>query len=385
MKLGVYAIALNEAKHVERWCEATKHFDYRLVCDTGSDDGTPELLEKHGVIVHRIAVRPWRFDVARNTALSLCDPDIDVLLSLDLDETLSKDFAKLVKKHWTEDATRGWTDINTGNVWKVNRLHKRHGYHWISPIHEVATTSLDTVEVNCEIPNAVIHHEPDNTKSRGKYLPMLVAAVKERPEDVRLWVYLVRELYMYSQWEMLLENVEKLFEAADRYNRGWNVELAAACRWAAEAAHNLNKHEDAQKYAYIGTQYCNDETEPWFALSMERYWAATILVEEYNKPNLGPLRKKELPQEITDAWKICYSAALKGLECEPKSHYLILPIVRNYLLYDLAALSAFHLGKKDKAIHYGELAAKGNPDDERIANNLKWYRGENESSQASGA
>jgi hypothetical protein len=214
---------------------------------------------------------------------------------------------------------------------------------------------------------------------------MLVAAVKERPEDVRLWVYLVRELYMYSQWEMLLENVEKLFEAADRYNRGWNVELAAACRWAAEAAHNLNKHEDAQKYAYIGTQYCNDETEPWFALSMERYWSATRMVEEYKKPDLGPLRKKELPQEITDAWKICYSAALKGLECETKSHYLVLPQVRNYLLYDLAALSAFHLGKKDKAIHYGELATKGKPDDERIANNLKWYRGENESSQTSGS
>jgi tetratricopeptide (TPR) repeat protein len=385
MKLGVYAIALNEAKHVERWCEATKDFDYRLVCDTGSEDDTVELLEKHGVIVHRISVKPWRFDVARNTALSLCDPSVDVLLSLDLDEVPNKGFAKLVKKHWTKGATRGWTDINTGNVWKVNRLHARHGYHWVSPIHEVATTSLDTEEINCDIPGAVINHEPDKEKSRNKYLPMLVAAVKEKPEDVRIWVYLVRELYMYAQWEMLLENVEKLFEAADRYNRGWNVELAAACRWAAEAAHHEGKHEDAQKYAYIGTQYCKDEIEPWFALAMERYWTATQLMEEYKNPDLGPLRKKELPQEITDAWKICYSAAIKGLECQVQTHYLVIPAVRNYYMYDLAALSAFHLGKKDKAVEYGELAVKGNPEDERIANNLKWYRGENESAQATGS
>jgi hypothetical protein len=50
--------------------------------------------------------------------------------------------------------------------------------------------------------------------------------------------------------------------------------------------------------------------------------------------------------------------------------------VRDYLTYDLVALSAYHLGKKDKAIEYGELALKGAPDDPRIAENLKWYKSE---------
>jgi glycosyltransferase involved in cell wall biosynthesis len=374
MKLGAYAIALNEAKHALRWCEATKDFDYRLVCDTGSDDDTVALLESQGVIVHKITVRPWRFDVARNTALSLVDPSVDVLLSLDLDETLSKDFAKKVKKHWLKDATRGWTDINTGNTWKVNRLHARHGYYWKAPIHEVAMPSLDSKEVHCDIPGAVIHHEPDATKSRGKYLPMLVAGVNESPHDVRLWVYLCRELYMFAQWEMLLENAEKCFDSADKHSAGWNVELAAVCRWASEAANKLGKHLDAQKYAYIGTQYCKDEIEPWFALSMERYWTAIRLLEEAK--TASEKDKKKLSKEITDAWKICYSAGLKGLECKKATHYLVIPTVRDYLTYDLVALSAYHLGKKDKAIEYGELALKGAPDDPRIAENLKWYKSE---------
>ncbi len=36
MKIAVYAIALNEEKHVMRWLEATKDADVRLVADTGS-------------------------------------------------------------------------------------------------------------------------------------------------------------------------------------------------------------------------------------------------------------------------------------------------------------------------------------------------------------
>ena len=38
MKIAVYAIALNEAKHAKRWAEATKDADIRIVADTGSTD-----------------------------------------------------------------------------------------------------------------------------------------------------------------------------------------------------------------------------------------------------------------------------------------------------------------------------------------------------------
>ena len=43
--------------------------DYRIVADTGSTDDTVERLSRVGVTVHKIAVKPWRFDVARNTAM----------------------------------------------------------------------------------------------------------------------------------------------------------------------------------------------------------------------------------------------------------------------------------------------------------------------------
>jgi glycosyltransferase involved in cell wall biosynthesis len=85
VKTCVYAIALNEIKHVDKFMEASKDADVVLVCDTGSTDGTVERLRELGAVVHCIKQQPWRFDVPRNTALNLIPSDIDICLSIDLD------------------------------------------------------------------------------------------------------------------------------------------------------------------------------------------------------------------------------------------------------------------------------------------------------------
>jgi hypothetical protein len=42
--------------------------------------------------------------------------------------------------------------------------------------------------------------------------------------------------------------------------------------------------------------------------------------------------------------------------------------------YDLAAISAYHLGYKDKAIEYGLKAVSLDPNNERLSNNLNLYK-----------
>ena len=84
----VYAIALNEAMHVDRWASSAIDADYRVVADTGSTDDTVERLEQAGVTVHKIAIRPWRFDDARNAGLALVPADADVCVTMDMDEFL---------------------------------------------------------------------------------------------------------------------------------------------------------------------------------------------------------------------------------------------------------------------------------------------------------
>ncbi|HRV03245.1 MAG TPA: hypothetical protein P5539_16230, partial [Mesotoga sp.] len=70
MKLAVYAIAKNEVKNVKKWYDSIKDgADGIFVTDTGSTDGTIELLETLGVKVDKATVSPWRFDLARNLSL----------------------------------------------------------------------------------------------------------------------------------------------------------------------------------------------------------------------------------------------------------------------------------------------------------------------------
>ena len=50
-KVCVYAICKNEAKFARRWMESMREADWVCALDTGSTDGTPELLERLGAIV----------------------------------------------------------------------------------------------------------------------------------------------------------------------------------------------------------------------------------------------------------------------------------------------------------------------------------------------
>ena len=133
IKIATYAIAKNEEKHIARWLEATKDSDYRVVLDTGSTDKTLELLKAAGnVIIGQTSIVPWRFDYARNQALSLVPEDADICLILDMDEVPEKHFYRKVKEQWVPGSMRGLISIDTAFKWEVDRLHGRQGWVWNS-------------------------------------------------------------------------------------------------------------------------------------------------------------------------------------------------------------------------------------------------------------
>ena len=108
MRIAVYTIAKNEAKHVERWHEATKEADVRIVLDTGSEDNTYDLLLQYGIEAHRATLSDFRFDVARNMALDLIPADVDICVSLDMDEVPDPDFFDKLRQAWKPDTGRAW-------------------------------------------------------------------------------------------------------------------------------------------------------------------------------------------------------------------------------------------------------------------------------------
>lgn len=336
-KIAVYTIALNEAKHVERWLEATKDFDVRLVADTGSTDGTPEMLAAAGVIVHKVTVFPFRFDVARNTALSLLPADVDLCLSLDMDETTAPDlYEKLYKLPWGNiDKVRIWH--NTGSRWQCDRVHSRNGWRWVAPCHEVTQWygegSPRIVEINTDI-----YHKPDESKSRSGYLPLLEMAVRENLSDGRMWTYLAREYYYHDDADSFFSVVE------DAISRNpWNPERAALCRWASQM-------RDGEAFWPLrAVELCPDEAENLHALAAYYYG--------------------------TEDWDACVEFAERGLACAPTTHYLRDESVLQWRLFDLLAIAQWNRGFPNDALMWAEKALANNPDDERLQRNVEFYKG----------
>ena len=341
MILAAYTVALNEAAHVTRWLAATQHFDHRLVVDTGSTDGTPEALEAAGVHVFRATIRPWRFDVARNTALALLPADVDVCLTLDMDETLADDFADKIRNGW-HDSHQGWVPFDTGSTWLAPRLHSRHGWVWKYPIHEVLTWVGDGQPRQVTI-DSLMRHEPDPDKSRGQYLPMLQQAVREYPGDHRMWTYLVRELGFHRRWPDVITAAQQAVELD-----GWNVEEAAIHRWASTAWHELGDDRTAREWADTALWKTKD-AETWHHVALAAYWQSD--------------------------WPECLRAATHAHHADPSTHYLADASIHTWRAADLASLAAWHMGDTDAAIrwlHTIDLASC--PDASRIRANLTHYR-----------
>ena len=125
-KICVYAISKNEEKFVDRWVDSIKDADAIYVLDTGSTDNTVELLKKRGVNVTSKIINPWRFDVARNEALSLVPLDFDICISLDLDEVLNSNWRNILEDNWTNDTDRIFYNYNAESLRYCRTPQDRH-------------------------------------------------------------------------------------------------------------------------------------------------------------------------------------------------------------------------------------------------------------------
>jgi len=341
-KVAVYSIALNEILHVERYMKACEGADYIIVGDTGSTDGTAEKLRELGATVYDISIKPWRFDAARNAALALVPADADVCVILDLDEVPQPGFFDKVRKGWKSDATIGWITMDTGQTWQRDRLHNRHGWYWKYPCHEIQLYYGDSEPKIVSILDAIIKHQPDNSKSRKQYLDILKLSVREHPDDPRMWTYMCREYYFNELWQDVIDAGKRKLELG-----GWDVESAAVCRWMGESYHQLGDSDNATFYYNKGVEILPTEGEPHYGVAIDAY------------------RKKE--------WQRCLDASLAVLDLPRSIHYCYESAIWDWKAYDFAAVSANNLGHVEEALTFAKEAAKANgPEQERIERNIQF-------------
>ena len=345
MKIAVYAISKNEAQFVERFCNSAKDADLILIADTGSTDDTVKLAKQHGAKVHNIAITPWRFDKARDTALALIPRDFDVCISLDLDEELQEGWREEIERVWKKDTTRlrYKFDWGQGIAFYYEKIHHRHGYHWHHPCHEYPVADKRITEVWAQTDKLLVIHKPDPSKSRGQYLDLLKLAVTEDPHCPRNAFYYARELTFYGKWLDAIVALNKYLEMPEAV---WQNERCYAMRLLGKAYEEMG--QDGTEWLIKACNEAPNTREPWVELAMVYY--------------------------IRGNWEQCYLACKNALAVTNKEEvYTMDPSVWGAKPHDLCAIAAHNLGLKEEAIEHGVLALNYELNNTRLQNNLKFY------------
>ena len=344
MKIAVYTIAKNEEAFVQRWYDSAKEADHLLILDTGSTDNTTTLAHALGIHTVTREFTPWRFDTARNTALSMLPQDIDLCIALDMDEVLQPGWREALEAIPTSITrprykyTWSWnTDGSEGLTYGGDKIHTRHGYTWKHPVHEVLKPTDG--ETQHWVTGLEIHHHPDASKSRSQYLPLLKLAVEEDPRDDRNQFYLARELYFAGDYGLAQYHFARHLDLST-----WLPERAASHRYLAKMVPTA---ADYHLYRAIAEDPTRRET--WVDLA--QYY--------HEKRN----------------WLAVRNAASMALEITEKPlDYLCEADAWGWLPHDLMAIACYHLGDTDEAFFHGSNALAVNPTDERLKANLTHYR-----------
>ena len=344
VKIAVYTIAKDEEQFVERWYESAKDADYLLIADTGSTDRTVELARQLGINVIRISISPWRFDDARNAALAAIPDDIDMCVSLDMDEIITPGWRKEVEKAWKDGVTRpkykhvwSWKPDGTpGLEFGYDHIHARKGYRWKHPVHE-ALYPYGMDEKLGWMDGLETHHHPDPTKSRSQYLPLLELSVREDPYNDRNAFYFARELYFYGQMDRATQEFKRHLALPTAH---WGAERAAACRF-------LAKCDPANKEAHLKNSIAEDSGRREAYVDLAMYY--------YEQKN----------------WVECYFFAEKALNITVKPlDYLCEEFAWGYLPHDLASISSWNRGEKERALVHERAALGFEPNDTRLRENF---------------
>ena len=348
-KVAVYAICKNEEQFVDRWVNSMNEADEIFVLDTGSTDNTVEKLKKLGVNVQIEIVTPWRFDVARNKSLDLVPEDYDICVCTDLDEVFEKGWRKKLEELWNKDTNRlaynyNWSlDENNRPIvnFYIEKIHTRLDYKWTHPVHEILKYTKNDGENKKYTDEITLNHYPDNTKSRGSYLPLLELSVKENPNDDRNMHYLGREYMYYRKWN---ESIDTLIKHLKLPNATWKDERCASMRFIARCYQNLNRFDEARMWLNKAIEEAPYLRDPYLELALL----------EYHQDNFDEVKRLCL-----DALKI---------ESHQKT-YINEVFSWDHTVYDLLSICYFDENDFKNSLYYIDKALEISPDNERLINN----------------
>ena len=215
IKTAVYTICKNEINNLARWLYYGSFYDYRVLLDTGSTDGTWEKLQEYAkidsnLIIEQKIIDPWNFSTARNYNLDMVPNDVDWCLSPDLDEFFTKN--TLDELYQALDAHPDLTNLSCDrfdiysstprvgppNFIPSNKIHRRHDYIWVQPIYEHLRWKHQGYEKELYSDVIYIVHDQDVNKLERPelYVKMLTEEYETNPTNTWCLWFLI-----YHYWK----------------------------------------------------------------------------------------------------------------------------------------------------------------------------------------
>ncbi|HEX2985694.1 MAG TPA: glycosyltransferase [Caproiciproducens sp.] len=361
-KICVYAICKNEEQFVDRWMDAVKEADLVVVTDTGSTDRTVEKLRGRGAVVYEEKIQPWRFDTARNIAMDHVPHDVDICVSNDLDEIFEPGWRQKLESAWQPYYTRakylfnwsGGSDGSGGKQFVMEKIHRRDGFRWVHPVHEVLRYTGQDPDRPVWVDGLVLNHDPDLSKPRSQYLPLLELSARENPDDDRVAFWLGREYMYYGKYD---DCIRTLTEYLKMPTALWNEERCAAMRFIADCYREKGDRFSARVWLFRAVAECPTIREPYLAMArlgyLENDWPLVFLM-------------------VTDALKITVKSG----------SYLFEPDGWGAALYDLGAICCYWLGLYRQSYAYAETACGMEPNDPRLKRNLELIKAKLDASES---
>jgi len=222
-KTACYTILKNEAKYVEKWLYYADPFDYKVLLDTGSTDGSWELLQEYAdkdpkLIIEQKEFTPWRFDIARKHNMTMIPKEVVWCLSPDLDEYYSintHDQMEMIISAVPDitciastrlDIYSRTVKVGPPDLLATNKIHLHHWYTWNQPIYEhIVFTGPQGKEKELYDDEIFLIHDQDFKKQSRpeQYIKMLKEEYETNPTNTWCLFFLVyhyfksRKIYEY--------------------------------------------------------------------------------------------------------------------------------------------------------------------------------------------
>lgn len=233
-----------------------KHIDYWVIVDTGSTDGTQDIIKNFFAdknIPGELHDRPWvNFGHNRSEALALCDGKADYMWMIDADDYVEGDFK------YPQNMDADGYAIRMGRPefswWRTQIYKTGMGWRYEGVLHEYAAcpkqpTNIGKIDGKYYVVARTVGGRNvgvDPIQKYSKDAITLEEALKKEPNNTRYQFYLGQSYFDSQQWEKAIEAYIKRAQMG-----GWPEEIFYSLLRVGVAKAMLNRPWEEIQQAFL--------------------------------------------------------------------------------------------------------------------------------------